>query len=102
MLLALSRRTLLKYNLKNSRFFSSHRQQKVDTIFQHSSGFGARGAPVGVAVVRVSGPGALEAFRKTTGLKKDPVPRIATVSPLIHPHTKELLDPSALFLYFEG
>lgn len=90
-------RIVVKFNVRS---FSS--AAKEETIFQHSSGFGPRGAPVGVAVVRVSGPGALQAFRRTTGLKKDPVPRMATISQLIHPVTQELLDPSALFLYFEG
>lgn len=75
---------------------------KQPTIFQHASGFGARGSAVGVAVIRVSGPGCVKAFQKTTGKKTLPKPRLATVCALLHPITAEVLDPSSLFLFFEG
>ncbi|KAA8895674.1 putative mitochondrial GTPase [Sphaerosporella brunnea] len=61
-----------------------------------------------IAVVRASGPAALEIYtRLTTPLtsaipSSPPKPRYAVLRPLHHPQTHELLDPGALCLYFPG
>ena len=67
----------------------------ADTIFALSSAAG----PAGVAVVRVSGPGAGRAIEALAG--RVPQPRHATVAALRRPGTAELLD-RGLVLWFPG
>ncbi len=66
------------------------------TIFALSSGL----PPSGVAVLRVSGPGAGPALTRLTG-RPLPPPRTAMLRSIVHPRTQHLLD-SALVLWFPG
>jgi tRNA modification GTPase len=66
-----------------------------DTIYALSSG----SPPAGIAVVRVSGPGADAALEALAG--RLPEPRRAVAAELHHPQTGELLD-NALVLRFPG
>ncbi len=68
---------------------------RADTIFALSSAAG----PAGVAVVRVSGPGAGGAIQALAG--RLPRPRHATIAALRRPGTAELLD-RGLLLWFPG
>jgi tRNA modification GTPase len=68
----------------------------LDTIFALSSGPGV----AGVAVIRISGSGAVMALLAMTG-DKLPAIKQATLATLFHPKTKNRLD-KALVLYFEG
>lgn len=68
-----------------------------DTIFALSSGRGR----CGVAVVRVSGPGADGALRALTGMNRALNPRTALLRNITHPKSKELLD-RGLVLWFPG
>ncbi len=96
------------------------------TIFQLSSGLGNFGSPVGVAIIRISGPKALGALMQISDLKRPPKPRYATMcslftsrhltdsnpssplSSLPSPATpsssasRTLLDHNILCLYFPG
>lgn len=54
----------------------------------------------GVAVIRISGPGAQDILHQLTGLPA-PAPRCAAVRTLKHPDTHEALD-SAMVITFEG
>ena len=66
------------------------------TIFALASGAGK----AGIAVFRLSGPSATEAFRQVTK-KQLPEPRRATRVQLIDPKTKDMLD-DGLAIYFPG
>ena len=66
------------------------------TIFALSSG----PPPAGVAVVRISGPGAGEALERLTDRPR-PVPRRATLRTLVHPASGDRLD-RALVLWLPG
>jgi tRNA modification GTPase len=68
---------------------------RTDTIYALSSG----GGRAGIAVVRVSGPDAADAFCRLAGIGATPTPRLATLVRFIDPETKELLD-SGLGLWF--
>lgn len=68
----------------------------VDTIFALASGIGM----AGVAVVRISGPGAFDALEKLTG-KAIPEPRLAALRELKDPGSAARLD-KALVLVFEA
>lgn len=67
------------------------------TVYALSSGYGT----CGVAVIRVTGGQAGPALLKMTGKTKLPKPRHATMSKLIDPCSKEVLD-HALTLWFPG
>jgi tRNA modification GTPase len=67
----------------------------VDTIFALSSG----APPAAIAVVRISGPKALEAVKRLAGTL--PAPRRAALRSLADPHDGSLLD-QALVLIFPG
>lgn len=67
----------------------------VDTIFALSSG----APPAAIAVVRISGPKALEAVKRLSGTL--PAPRRAALRSLADPHDGSLLD-QALVLIFPG
>lgn len=67
-----------------------------DTIYALASGRG----PAGVAVVRVSGPGASEALQRLSG-REPGAPRQAIRSRIEHPETGEILD-DGLVLWFPG
>ncbi len=66
-----------------------------DTIFAPASGRG----PAGVAIIRVSGPGAAAALDALAGGAGPP--RVAERRRLVHPQTAELLD-HGLVLWFPG
>lgn len=68
----------------------------VDTIFALASGL----PPSGVAVIRVSGPGAAPALAALTG-RPPPPPRRAVLRPVFCPQTLQPID-SALILRFPG
>jgi tRNA modification GTPase len=68
----------------------------TDTIFALASGRGR----AGVAVIRISGPGAGDALRGLTGAGL-PTPRRATLRRMVVPGTGELLD-RGLVLWFPG
>ena len=68
-----------------------------DTIYALSSGRGV----AGVAVVRVSGPGAAGALAALAPAKSMPTPRVAALRSLKSPATGEVLD-EALVLRFEA
>jgi len=67
-----------------------------ETIFALASG----GGPSGVAVLRLSGPGAGGAIKAFTG-KALPEPRRAVFTRLRHPNTQDILD-DGLVLWFPG
>lgn len=67
----------------------------ADTIFALSSG----APPAAIAVLRISGPGAIEAVRALAGTL--PAPRKASLRKLIDPRDGSLLD-QALVLIFPG
>ncbi|PHH52726.1 tRNA modification GTPase MnmE [Ceratocystis fimbriata CBS 114723] len=70
-----------------------------DTIFALSTAQG----PAGIAVIRVSGPAALDIYKSLCPSKPLPRPRNATVRTLFDPRSStksEVLDSSALVLYF--
>ena len=67
----------------------------AETIFALSSGV----VPSGVAVIRISGPDAIDILRVLCG--DVPEPRVACVRELCNPETDDMLD-EALVLVFEG
>lgn len=67
----------------------------MDTIFALASG----APPAGVAIIRVSGPLALDSLRNLTNGEPLPVPRMATLRPVIDPATQNQID-HALILTF--
>lgn len=71
------------------------RAEGRETIYALSSG----SPPAAIAIVRISGPEASEAVLALAGGL--PEPRVATLAPLRHPVTAEILD-QALVLYFPG
>lgn len=71
---------------------------KSSTIFSLSSGYGK----CGVAVIRVSGPAAVQTLREIGQFKESvPQPREATVRHLVDPTTGVVID-KGLVLYFPG
>ncbi|MCE9507325.1 MAG: tRNA uridine-5-carboxymethylaminomethyl(34) synthesis GTPase MnmE [Alphaproteobacteria bacterium] len=68
----------------------------MDTIFALASG----SQRAGVAVIRVSGPTALQTYKNLSG-KPAPVPRQAVVSDFCEPGTQKMLD-RGLVIYFQG
>ncbi|GAP91729.1 putative tRNA modification GTPase [Rosellinia necatrix] len=74
--------------------FGSHH----DTIYALSSAHGK----AGIAVIRISGPSCTQIYHALCPRKKAPKPRYATLRTLFLPGTQaaEVLDPSALVLYF--
>ncbi|KAL5614532.1 hypothetical protein BROUX41_004635 [Berkeleyomyces rouxiae] len=81
------------------RWTSSFFSGTDDVIFALSTAQG----PAGIAVIRVSGPAALDIYRSLCPSKPLPKPRYATLRALYdprHDHGKEVLDSSALVLYF--
>ncbi|MEO0391707.1 MAG: tRNA uridine-5-carboxymethylaminomethyl(34) synthesis GTPase MnmE [Pseudomonadota bacterium] len=69
----------------------------TDTIYALASGHGR----AGIAVMRLSGPGAFDALASLTPGKPAPTPRQAVLRRLIDPATSHALD-DALVLAFEG
>ncbi|KAI1262580.1 hypothetical protein F5Y18DRAFT_153870 [Xylariaceae sp. FL1019] len=71
-----------------------------DTIYALSSAAGK----AGIAVIRISGPSALQIYHELCPQKKAPKSRYATVRSLYLPGSggAEMLDSSALVLYFPG
>ncbi|KAM0324111.1 hypothetical protein ACHAQA_008303 [Verticillium albo-atrum] len=70
-----------------------------DTIYALSTAQGR----AGIAVIRISGPACLDIYRQLCPAKALPKPRQATVRTLLAPSappTANVLDPSALLLYF--
>ncbi|KAK6354176.1 mitochondrial splicing system protein [Orbilia blumenaviensis] len=55
-----------------------------------------------IAVVRITGPLCAHIHKTLCPSKLLPKPRTATLRTLFHPTTTEVLDPSALLLYFPG
>ncbi|KAK6510762.1 mitochondrial splicing system protein [Arthrobotrys conoides] len=55
-----------------------------------------------IAVVRITGPLCTHIYQTLCPSKPLPKPRAATLRTLFHPTTAEVLDPSALLLYFPG
>lgn len=55
-----------------------------------------------IAVVRITGPLCTHIYRTLCPSKPLPKARTATLRTLFHPTTTEVLDPSALLLYFPG
>ncbi|KAF3310327.1 mitochondrial splicing system protein [Orbilia oligospora] len=55
-----------------------------------------------IAVVRITGPLCTHVYQTLCPSKPLPKPRAATLRTLFHPLTAEVLDPSALLLYFPG
>jgi len=54
-----------------------------------------------IAVIRISGPSALQIYTSLTG-GGAPTPRRALLRAIRHPQTHEVLDPGALCLFFAG
>ncbi|KAM0285182.1 hypothetical protein ACHAQH_001611 [Verticillium albo-atrum] len=72
-----------------------------DTIYALSTAQGR----AGIAVIRISGPACLDIYRQLCPSKALPKPRQATVRTLYDPSapsTANVLDPSALILFFAG
>ncbi|KAI0389879.1 hypothetical protein F5Y17DRAFT_469326 [Xylariaceae sp. FL0594] len=71
-----------------------------DTIYALSSAEGK----AGIAVIRISGPSCTQVYRELCPRKEPPKPRYATVRSLCLPGSSgsEILDSSALVLYFPG
>ncbi|PNH30666.1 hypothetical protein BJF96_g5967 [Verticillium dahliae] len=72
-----------------------------DTIYALSTAQGR----AGIAVIRISGPACLDIYRQLCPSRTLPSPRQATVRTLYDPSappTGNVLDPSALILYFAG
>ncbi|KAF3356501.1 hypothetical protein VdG1_03781 [Verticillium dahliae VDG1] len=72
-----------------------------DTIYALSTAQGR----AGIAVIRISGPACLDIYRQLCPSRALPSPRQATVRTLYDPSappTGNVLDPSALILYFAG
>ncbi|KAK6334897.1 mitochondrial splicing system protein [Orbilia javanica] len=55
-----------------------------------------------IAVVRITGPLCVHIYQTLCPSRPLPKPRTATLRTLFHPTTAEVLDPSALLLYFPG
>ena len=69
---------------------------RSDTIFALSSAVGK----AGVSVIRVSGPHVNEVTMPNI-LNKKIIDRVPRVRKIIDPENKDVIDPSALVLYFQ-
>jgi len=56
----------------------------------------------GIAVLRISGTGALNVLQKISGRKEAPMERKATLCQIKCPETRDILDSQAIFLYFKA
>lgn len=74
----------------------AERSSLFDTVFALSTIAGRSG----VAVIRVSGPKAMNVL-KDLGMKREVEARIATYLPIISPFSKEVID-EAIVIYFKG
>jgi tRNA modification GTPase len=69
-----------------------------DTIYALSTAPGK----AAIAIIRCSGPTCLDIYRSLCPETKDPNPRYATLRTLYSPADSQVLDASALVLYFPG
>ncbi|EEY13998.1 tRNA modification GTPase GTPBP3 [Verticillium alfalfae VaMs.102] len=80
---------------------------RVESAFTEDTIYALSTAPgrAGIAVIRISGPACLDIYRQLCPSRALPPPRQATVRTLYDPSappTANVLDPSALILYFAG
>lgn len=74
-----------------------HLLQRYSTVYALSTGPGR----AAIAIIRISGAHSQDVYRKLSLKNKAPVPRLATVTTLYNPDTREPLD-EALVLFFKA
>lgn len=90
-----SHHTKLNTSQYQRRYSQQHTSFSRSTIFALASGHGK----CGVAVIRISGPTASTVIRELTRKDKLPEPRVATLTGLYHPSTREMLDRGIVLWY---